>query len=287
MFSTRSIVRKQFQSTSRLLQQESLSQNPTKSTMEKETKDTDDGIDDETVDLFALMNSSIMELQMELEILESREYERDDNNHNDQEIKSMRQNDISDSIKDTEIDKTPPIPLRSPINYQHNQAKTTSVDWQAMEPAKAGDQDYAPVSDYSPGKTVVVAGVRELESDRDYDDDESITEQQQLFALVTPAKVGDEDLFSEQQQLFAPVTPAKVGDEDYVPVVDFTKTANAETIANAIVKVTSKTKLRECEQMKSEKKNPGKRKPGKPKEVRIAVCGLFQEPESLGHFTRL
>mmetsp|Transcript_18033 Transcript_18033/g.44875 ORF Transcript_18033/g.44875 Transcript_18033/m.44875 type:complete len:277 (-) Transcript_18033:1613-2443(-) len=276
MFSTRSIVRKQFQSTSRLLQQESLSQNPTKSTMEKETKDTDDGIDDETVDLFALMNSSIMELQMELEILESREYERDDNNHNDQEIKSMRQNDISDSIKDTEIDKTPPIPLRSPINetisdtinktISTTKPKTTSVDWQAMEPAKAGDQDYAPVSDYSPGKTVVVAGVRELESDRDYDDDESIT---------------------EQQQLFAPVTPAKVGDEDYVPVVDFTKTANAETIANAIVKVTSKTKLRECEQMKSEKKNPGKRKPGKPKEVRIAVCGLFQEPESLGHFTRL
>ena len=244
--------------------------------MEKETKDTNDGIDDETVDLFALMNSSIMELQMELEILESREYEMEDNNLNDEEIKSVRQNDISDTIKDTEIDKAPLKPLRSPINetvsdtinktISTTKPKTTSVDWQAMEPAKAGDHDYAPVSDYSPGKAIVVAGVRELESDSDNDDDDSIT---------------------EQQQLFAPVTPAKVGDEDYVPVVDYSKTANAATIANAIVKVTSKTKLRECEQKKNEKNTLGKRKPDKPKEARIPVCGLFQEPESFGHFTRL
>lgn len=184
-------------------------------TMGKEDKDIDDVIDGETVDLFALMNSTVVELQMEMEILENREYEREDYNTVNNTV-IAHQKDCS--ARETNLETNHELPsLSDPIIETINKTIATAkpasaaVDWQAMEPAKVGDQDYAPVSDYSPGKAVVVAGVKE--------------------------KAIEEEEVPIHQQLYAPVTPAQFGDEDYAPVSDYTNTATAETIANAIARV--------------------------------------------------
>jgi len=190
-------------------------------TMGKEDEDEDDAIDGEMVDLFALMNSTVVELQMEMEILENREYEWDENNNNnnvEDDVKTIvKQNDCS-AREDTDTETNHELPsLSDPITETINKTIATAkpasaaVDWQAMEPAKVGDQDYAPVSDYSPGKPVVVAGVKE--------------------------KIIEEEKMPIHQQLYAPMTPANLGDEDYAPISDYTNTATAETIANAIARV--------------------------------------------------
>ncbi len=181
-------------------------------------------MDGETADLLAFMDSAVLELQMEMEMFDNKEYERDDINQinvtdDTAEIEQPKNEDRIESQEETQQKITTPIkekPSSKKLDTPNTKAKKKSGDWEAMEPAKLGDQDYSPVSDYSPGRKTVVAGVRE----------------------------GRDDTLEDRiDEPFCPVSlePAKVGDDDYVPVSDYTNTATIETIAKDVSKSLSNT----------------------------------------------
>jgi len=182
----------------------------------------DDGIDDETVDLFAAMNSAVLELQIEMDLLESKEYQNDNGNEIDrikdnandhstiQESSSSPPPSPMHQILDTEeedrddsVSQIPRInPITPPSNVDKGKTEPTSIVWQKMEHAQVGDDDYTPVLDFSQ------KAVKSFESVKVGDDDYST----------------DSDYTSESSSADSIVVlePAKVGDEDYSPVMDFT-----------------------------------------------------------------
>ena len=179
-------------------------------------------MDGETADLLAFMDSAVLELQMEMEMFDNKEYERDDSNQinvkdDTAEIEQPTKIDRIESQEEPQQETTTPIKEKPPskkLDTPNSKTKQKPGDWEAMEPAKIGDQDYSPVSDYSPGRKKVATGVRE----------------------------GRDDTLEEHiEEPFCPVSlePAKVGDDDYVPVSDYTKTASVETIAKDVSKAVS------------------------------------------------
>jgi hypothetical protein len=195
-------------------------------TMREEAETTtsvDDTFDGETIDLFALMNSSMVELQIEMDLLESKEYLNDNGSDNASGNASDNGNDngnenATDVAGDKEDhtlaqpspstfssqfpslpkldgicepEKTTTIGTGSATSTDISAATNTTiaVNWQAIEPARIGDHDYSPISDY----TVVGPPVK-------------------LIA-------------------------AKVGDQDYSPVSDYTST----TASTNATKTTTKS----------------------------------------------
>ena len=166
-------------------------------------------MDGETADLLAFMNSTILELQMEMEMLDNKEYENDNITQvstKDDSVEIDEPPDI-DRVKSPEDDieqevtaLTEEIPKSEKLE-RPTTVKPKSVDWEAMEPAKLGDQDYVPVSDYSPKRKKVAADVQEQ---RDDDFEERM----------------------EEPSSFVSLEPAKVGDDDYVPVSDYTSASS-------------------------------------------------------------
>ena len=64
----------------------------------------DDGIDDETVDLFAAMNSAVLELQIEMDLLESKEYQNDNGN----EVNRIKDNANDQTTIQESLSSSPP-----------------------------------------------------------------------------------------------------------------------------------------------------------------------------------
>lgn len=175
-------------------------------------------MDGETADLFAFMDSTILELQMEMEMLDNKEYESDnisqvpvkDDSVEIEEPPDLHrvetpEDDIEQEFTALTEETRPSEKLETPTIV-----KSKSLDWEAMEPAKLGDQDYVPVSDYSPKRKKVVADVREQ---RDDDLEEHMEE------------------CMEDSSSFVSLEPAKVGDDDYVPVSDY---SNVDSTAKQV-----------------------------------------------------
>jgi hypothetical protein len=173
------------------------------------TTTIDDAFDGETIDLFAVMNSSMVELQIEMELLENKEYLKDNWNYENSNG-SGNATDVVGDEEDHPLAQPSPFPSPFPsltkldsfcdpekittttTGSATSTATAIDINWQAMEPAQIGDQDYSLVSDYT---------------------------------VVGPAVA---------------LTPAKVGDQDYSPVSDYTSTTAAATkTTTAIATVTT------------------------------------------------
>lgn len=141
----------------------------------------DDSIDPETVDLFAVMNSSLLELQIEMERLESKEYDDDyyyekpedtiksDDQHQPEEDGFSTIQKMTSKLhqgptpilceKDTRnaenernewkgcFDSRLSTNTKNMKDGEHARASgSVSIYWDKIEPPKVGDPDYVPVS---------------------------------------------------------------------------------------------------------------------------------------------
>ena len=182
-------------------------------TMREEAETTtaiDDAFDGETIDIFALMNSSMVELQIEMDMLDNKEYLNDNENStgsdNGSDNGSGNATDVAGDKEDHTVAQPSPFLSQFPSlpkldSICEPEKKTTAttgsatstatttttttttttvdVNWQAIEPAQIGDQDYSPISDYT---------------------------------VVGPPVA---------------LKPAKVGDQDFSPISDYTSTTTA------------------------------------------------------------
>jgi hypothetical protein len=146
--------------------------------------------DGETVDLFAVMNSTVLELQMEMDFLENREYE-------DCESKTKP----NPATVGTDDESTPPTTPPPPTMYS------------AQSPRSEKSHQSLSIPHVTPNGS---ESLEETLESVDYDDDDDETN----FAdenLDTIGEVAIEKAPVEWEQM----EPSQSGDDDYVPVADY------------------------------------------------------------------
>ena len=137
---------------------------------EETTDDNDRAFDEEVKDLVAVMNSAVIELEMEMQMLHKKDYETHEDVKVDTEENqnvTPAENDNVDSCSSSSSNRNGYSPPDNPTQEHElpglNDIEDTStasatrkelsatkkIEWQSMKPAKMGDPDYSPVLDYT------------------------------------------------------------------------------------------------------------------------------------------
>mmetsp|Transcript_20308 Transcript_20308/g.56479 ORF Transcript_20308/g.56479 Transcript_20308/m.56479 type:complete len:228 (+) Transcript_20308:235-918(+) len=215
-------------------------------------KDGNDGIDEEMVDLFAIMNSSIVELQIEMDRLECKEYRdganaRDNGSHSHSDEGSGNGNGNGNDEQQIQRE-------------QEQEQEKRLVDGESLSSVLSPKNPMPDDDD-----AVEVCAEEEDEERQDelveammpsLEDYENATDQQRQHhaasasasaSLPTPAQWDKVEPSTSGDSDYVPVTspsaihwdklePARRGDSDYVPVADYTPTATLLKRLNAAVR---------------------------------------------------
>jgi len=174
--------------------------------------DNDDGIDEETINLFAIMDSTMAELQIEMELLESKEYIIENNDST--VIANFNKNDKNKNNNGTD--------KKEKEDRYLPRLQLGSKDDNTEEVEDAVNYSPPPSTGIGIGVTTEVSS---SSSSSYFDGDDGDSDELDEMNMM------GKTLSLPNNIKWDKIEPAAMGDPDYVPIADYTATAITTTKA--------------------------------------------------------
>ena len=182
------------------------------------SSDRNDEVDQEMLDLFAIMNSTVVELQIEIDRLESNEYK-----HSFKGYDSGSNSDDRDDNEKEKRNQKPHVQGKERVKQRQRCCLQTHVMKGSVSSSKVYVSGKERCAAQKEGEEKEGIAIMTMTLD---DDDDGGTNGIH-WDRIKPVVAGDPDYVpvAAPTAHFDRIEPAKAGDPDYVPVTDYTPTA--------------------------------------------------------------